>query len=344
MRAKKLVLKRARIQEMASEDVRNLLGEEKYRAIKSGDSHPFFVELLVAHEGVSRGKILGATRQGRSAKKFWSKARIEELVKKLAEKVVPIYLFHDNSNRPRRKVGEIIAAISQKVKERFSALAYAYISDPEVRELIRKRKLDTCSLEAELEFERWGKSDHAPGMEWVVNAIEAVSGLALGSKKAAKPGFPGAAILAQVEEFLEENDSGEQTPGGKESVELEQALVEKEDELTRLKSELVSLQKEREKEERKKKVVEMVNKQIAERNLKREEKKLVLDEVSERVELKQPDEDGLEKVVKEEVDRELAKLAELRKLYQRADAFLKNSSAPLEPPKASTQNPLIPKA
>jgi len=344
MRNKKLVLKRARIQEMALEDMRNILGEEKYHELKSRDKHPFFVELLVAHEGVSRGKILGPTPQGRSTKKFWSKDRIEELAKKLAEKIVPIYLFHDSSNRPRRKVGEVISAISRKVRDKVSALAYAYISDPEVRELIRKRKLDTCSLEAELEFERWGKSESGSGLEWMVNAIEAVSGLALGSRQAARPGFPGAAILAQVEEFIEENAQGEETPFSRETLELEQALVEREDELTRLKSELAALQSEREKEERKRKVEEVVNRQIAELNLKREEKKLVLEEVSERLELKQPDQDNLQKLVKQEVDKQLAKLAELRRLYQKPYAFLKNSTAPVEPARPSIKNPLIPGA
>jgi len=369
MRNKKLILKTARIQEMASEDVKKLVGEEKYQKIKSSDRHPFFVELLVAHEGISSGKILGAGQKpsGSGAKKFWSRERIEELVNKLKSKPVPVYLFHDRANRPRPKIGEIASAIAQKVRGRLSALAYAYISDLKVRELIRKKKLDTCSLEADLVFE---KSDQHLGLvDWIVNAIEAVGGLALGSRRTARPGFPGAAILAQVEEFedparlsdttvfdpeaqtrRELVDFGElsraagspQAASGSEEREIEdieKTLSQKEDALDRMKSELASYRKEREREERKRKVVEIVDRHLADRNLKREERKLILENLNERIELKDPEADALEQAVKDELNRELGRLAELRRLYQRSSS----APAPLESEKSISKNDLIPK-
>jgi signal recognition particle GTPase len=263
------------------------------------------VELLVAHEGISRGRILGAGQNG-PVKKYWSKARIEELVSKLGAHSVPIYLFHDSNNQPRRRVGEIMAATARKVKDRLSALAYAYISDPHVRELIRENKLDTCS-------------------------IETVSGLALGSRKSARPGFAGAAILAQVEEF--------EDAGSDQVRELEQALTQKEDELGRLKSELARYKKESERETRHKKVLELVEKHLLDRNLKLEEKKQVVAGVSERIEIKEPGDDHLESSVSEELDRELIRLAELRRLYSKPGQI----KAPIETQENSTSNPLIPK-
>jgi hypothetical protein len=343
MRTEKLVLKtalasrrRGRIQEMACEDVQSLLGADKYQSIKAVDRHPFFVELLVAHEGISKGKILGAG-QNAGVKKLWSRDRIEELAAKLKSRAVPIYLFHDSSNRPRRKVGEIISATARKIKDRVSALAYAYISDPTARELIRKKELDTCSLEAELVFERGGENSSMPrGIDWIVNAIEAVTGIALGSNQVSRPGFPGASILAQVEEF----EDSQADAGGRGIPELEQELVQKEDELGKLKSELARFQSERESNERKKKVAELVEKDLSGRNLKKEEQKLVLEEVSERIELKQPDSAGLEKSVKDELDRELGRLAQLRRIYSKPDAPLRPaSSRESELP----SNPLIPK-
>jgi len=337
MRNKKLVLKTAKIQEMSSQEVRNLIGSDKFQGIKSLDRHPFFVELLVAHEGISRGKIMAAAQNSGAGgtKKFWSRAKIEELARKLKSKPVPVYLFHDNANRPRKKVGEIVSALTKETMGRFSALAYAYISDPEVRELIRSQKLDTCSLEADLVFERDEKSNGI--YEWIVNAIEAVSGLALGSKKISRPGFPGAAILAQVEEFEDSGGGFEEIEKIKDQAEAE--LKEKENELEKLKAELANLQKEHEREARKRKVVEIVDKQTADRNLKREERKLVLEEVSERMELKQPRAEQLEQAVKDELDRELGKLAELRRLYQKSSP----APAPLESGEDISKNPLIPK-
>jgi hypothetical protein len=337
MRNKKLVLKTAKIQEMSGQDVQRVIGKDKFQAIKSRDGHPFFVELLVAHEGVSRGKILAAGQNSGAGgtKKFWSRGKVEELARKLKSKSVPVYLFHDCANRPRRKVGEIVYSLTKEVLGRFSALAYAYISDPEVRGLIRSQKLDTCSLEADLVFERDEKNGGA--YEWIVNAVEAVSGLALGSKKISRPGFPGAAILAQVEEFEDAGDGFEESEKIKEQAEAE--LKVKENELEKLKAELANLQKEREREERKRKVVEIVDKHMADRNLKREERRLVVEEVSERMELKEPRAEELERAVKDELDRELGRLAELRRLYQKSSP----APAPLESGEDISKNPLIPK-
>lgn len=337
MRNKKLVLKTAKIQEMSSQDVRDMIGGDKFRLIKSRDSHPFFVELLVAHEGISRGKILGAGQNPSpgGTKKFWSRAKIEELAGKLKSKPVPIYLFHDRANRPRKKVGEIISALTQKISDRFCALAYAYIADPGVRELIRDQKLDTCSLEADLVFER--NENNRGIFEWIVNGVEAVSGLALGSKFSSRPGFPGAAILAQVEEFEDAapGDGFEEIGKTQDQSEAES----KENELEKLKYELANLKMERERAERKKKVAAIVDKQTADRNLKKEERKLVLEEVSERIELKQPSLEQLEQSVKNELDRELNRLAELRRAYQKPNS----APAPLESGESFSKNPLIPK-
>jgi hypothetical protein len=332
-----LVLKSAGIQEMSGRDLQGLVGGEKFASIKSRDRHPFFVELLVAHEGISRGKILPAAgnSNSRGAGKFWSRDRIEELAGRLNSKPVPVYLFHDRANRPRKKVGEIISTLTSQVLGRLCALAYAYISDPEVREMIRNKELDTCSLEADLVFEKNG--DNSGFCEWVVNAVETVSGLALGSKKISRPGFPGAAILAQAEEFEDAGGGFEETEQMRKRAERE--LKAKEEELAALKAELAGLRDEKAKDERMRRVAVMVGKEISERNLRREERELLLEQVSEHIELKPPDETQLERAVKEELQRELGRLAELRRLYQRPAP----APAPLEPGENVTKNPLIPK-
>ncbi len=328
MRANKLVLKNGGIQEMSAEQVEELVGKDRYGSLKKIDPHPFFAELLVAHEGVSRGKMLGAGLN-RPAEKFWSKDRIRELVSRINTGPVPVYLFHNADNRSRSKVGEVIASYWRKVKGAFSALALIYISDRKVREMIKQGELDICSLEAELVFE---KRESPKGVaEWVVNAIDRVSGLALGSRDSARPGFAGAAVLAQVEEF--EDDLNGPIP------ELEKKLSEKEQELSRLRTELERYQSEREKQERKRRVEELVDRVLKDRSLKQEEQKHLLREVSERMELKNPASPHLEQEVKKETELLLARLAELKRVYQKPTEI----RAPLEPEKAESGNPLIPR-
>jgi hypothetical protein len=319
MKDKVLVLKTGSIEELAATEVQARLGRERYGRIRARDGHPFFVEMIIAHEGVSSGRVVGPGL-GRPTRKFWSRASIEELAEKTNSRPVPVFLFHRNDNPSRRKVGEIVMTVAQEVKDRFAALALAYISDPVTRELIRSRKLDTCSLEADLVFEQ--RPEGKGIADWVVNAIEKVSGLALGSRSFARPGFSGAAILGQVEEFEDAGDAGRA----------------QEDELEKLRTELARFKQKQDTEDRQKKTAELVERSLSGRNLNALERGIVAGEVAERIELKAPDPDRLETVVQAELERELNKLTELKKIYQTPKAI----RAPLEAEADSRRNPLIP--
>ena len=148
-------------------------------------SYPLLVKLLIAYEGISRGKILIDGVQGYAIEKFWGRARIEELVEKLSSNLVPVYLFHSS---PRRKVGEVIESWAEEFNDRLNALTLARIEDSGVCDSILRRELDTCSLEAELVFKKKGDI-------WLVDGIEEVSGVALGSRGLTKPGFSDAKII-----------------------------------------------------------------------------------------------------------------------------------------------------
>jgi hypothetical protein len=70
-------------------------------------------------------------------------------------------------------------------------------------------------------------------------------------------------------------------------------------------------------------------------------KHLIL-EVSERIELKEPAPERLEEEVKKETEQGLARLAELRRIYQKP-RLGGEIRAPLEPEKSESGNPLIPR-
>ncbi len=326
MRNKKIVFQKTKARELDIERVRELIGEEAYQSIKQKDPHPFFVELLIAYEGISRGKILGSGLN-RPVRKFWSRARIKELVEKLKSGSVPVYLFHSSDYFPRRKVGEILSARIEEFKGRVNALCLAYILDPEVRQLLRQGELDTCSLEAELVFE---KSEKRKGMvQWLVNAVEKVSGVALGSRALTRPGFAGARILALAEEFEDEFFLRQK--------ELEQALKEKEEELDKVRRELERYQREKQEALRAEKVKKLLEENLKNKSLNPKEKKIIEEAVFERVQLKSPDESHLEKSVGVELEQELARLSELRQLYQM------RFPSPPEPEEERAENPLIPR-
>jgi len=225
----------ARVQEMAAAEVQALIGEARYQAIKSQDPHPFFVAFSAGHEGESRGQVLngvaGFKPVSSGTRKLWSRSRIRELALRLAEK--PVYLFHNADNSPRTRIGEIVATLARRLKGRLHALGVAYIRDLEARERIRAGELDTCSIEAELEFSREPKAE-----SWLVEAVRKVTGLALGSRATASPGFPGASLLAVVQEFEpEEREEEEARHRFEQEIQSrEERIHQLEEEIARLKS------------------------------------------------------------------------------------------------------------
>jgi len=200
-----MVLILSGVEEMGGNEVRDRIGKSRYQAIRERDPHPMFVELLAGHEGWSSGKLVTKVGPTRPARKLWTRKKVSELAQRLKQGV-PVYLFHSQERKPRRPVGEIIASAERWVKGVFGACGIAYITDPEVKKRIKDGELDTCSIEAEVECHR---SPQDRENTWMVNAVRKVTGIALGNSRLHKPGFPGAALLAAVEEFIpdQENDN-----------------------------------------------------------------------------------------------------------------------------------------
>jgi len=258
---KSLVVLSSPISEMSIQGVLHRIGERAYRKIRSSDDRPMFVELIAGHEGVSTGALM-AGRSGRPARKLWSRASVSQLARKIRAGL-PVYLFHNPGHASRRRVGEILSSSESWSRGRLSARGLAYIRDPETKAMIREGRLNTCSIEAEIECHRDPSGDELP---WVVDAVRKVTGIALGSSRLQRPGFPGAAILAAVEEFGDaetpEEPAGEERRGEEsdrdkneeESLEscsrkidlLEKRLQESDRKLTQLSEKIESLNGRRE--------------------------------------------------------------------------------------------------
>lgn len=360
----------AGIEEMSGIEVKDRIGKAKYRTIRERDPHPMFVELLAGHEGWSTGKLATGTGSKKSARKHWSREKISELTHRLRSGV-PVYLFHSQKNKPRQPVGEIVVAAERWMKGILGACGIAYITDPEVKKRIKTGELDTCSIEAEVECHR-NRQD--PDDSWMVDAVRKVTGIALGNSRLHKPGFPGATLLAAVEEFVpareedpkEDNESRvlsddfslralDSKLKNKPSGEIDKAdlsafnpsqlfnrekllddpvvsemiracrerdaerihelscrLDTKGQRIKDLSVQLEDYQADKEKRNQAIKSEEVAEKVLAGRNVTKEERALILDEIRSR-----PPEsgDGLEIAVKAKVDEELQKMDRLRELW-----------------------------
>ena len=194
-----VTLLRARIEEMSVERARERIGEAAYVGIRREDAHPMFVELLAGHEGWSCGQVVRGSR-GRPARKRWSRERIVELAAGLGLGA-PVYAGHARPGARRRAVGRMVSAAERWFRGVMGAAGIAYIADAETRSRVRSGELNTCSIEAEVELHRGPSEEEGT---WVVDAVRKVTGVALGDARRSRPGFPGAALLAVVEEFAEE--------------------------------------------------------------------------------------------------------------------------------------------
>jgi len=203
----KLILARAKIEEMSAEEVKERIGEARHQAICRRDPRPMFVELIAGHEGWSTGSMSAGSGRGKPARKLWTRERIRELVERM-KGGAPVYLFH-SSQGSRPRAGELLAAAARRLSGRLSAWGVAYISDPEAKSKIRSGELDACSIEAEIECHR---SPNQPSGSWVVNAVRKVTGVALGNSRLARPGFDRAALVSVIEEFDQDPPEEQKRP------------------------------------------------------------------------------------------------------------------------------------
>jgi hypothetical protein len=359
-----MVLILAGIDEMSAGEVQDRIGESRYQAIRGRDRHPMFVELLAGHEGYSTGKLGAGTGRKRPARKKWARERMSELVTRLRDGV-PVFPCHSQTGKPRRPVGEIICAAERWVKGMLGATGIAYISDPAIKQKIRSGELDTCSIEAEVECHRETQTQDDA---WMVDAVRTVTGIALGNSRLHKPGFPGAALLAAVEEFEDinpENPGRRNSPDARPSEIFDREMLLDDPVVTQMISDCrerdaqriqdlamrleakdkkireLSGDLERHKAGEKKRTQavlseEVARKILADRNATAEERRIVLDEVRKMP----PTDEGLEKEVVARVERELEKMDRLKKLWSKERIATPPEIA--DPGNPAGHNPLIP--
>lgn len=205
----------ATLQEMAANEILNIVPDSVYKEIKSRDPDPIFKAYIIGHEGESTGKQVG----GSSLVTKWFSTAVRKLISKIK---YGLEIFHGhsetNEHQGRTPIGEVVGKALRTINDKLSAVAIAYIF-PEYRDL----PLDVASIEADVFID-----PKTTGYE-AVDVID-VTGLALGNSAIEKPGFAGATLLSQIQAFATPGtDTGNKNAGGASMTidEIKQAIKER---------------------------------------------------------------------------------------------------------------------
>lgn len=178
------------VQELASTEILDIIGEAKLNEIRERDPHPLFKAFVLGHEGESSGKLVG---MGNVIKR-WVKGAIQMLHDKL-NIGTPAFFGHAETNDEsgRVRVGELVGKIIKTIKEKLHVIGIFHIDKKH-----QDKTLDIASIEADADF----ILDHG-SMKADAVKINDISGVALANSTFSKPGFPGATLQAQIQELAD---------------------------------------------------------------------------------------------------------------------------------------------
>lgn len=173
----------AKLQQMASSEIINIIPKDVYDDIKQRDPHPLFQAYVVGHEGEATGHMVGVGARVLN----WFSSAINKIWKKL-KYGTKLFRGHntDSSHEGRQSIGEVVGKAVKTIQSKVNAIAIAYIY-PEFRDL----PLDVASIEADV---RINPDDNVHDVD-----VGDITGIALGNSAVEKPGFAGATLLSQIQ-------------------------------------------------------------------------------------------------------------------------------------------------
>jgi hypothetical protein len=204
----------ATVREMAEADILSEIPPDQMAAIRAEDPHPLLLALDVAQEGESTGEIMRAGKSYGHFRKIWGAKAIGEFASKLGGAALRgiAKLWHGKKHDEKSEVGQVVKSITRKVGDKLHAIAFCWISDPKAKADFAKGEISTGSMEAECLFDPDNKN-------LVVSAIKSVAGIMLAGK-GANPGFPGATVLASIQELAGEPENKKEKDMGEEVLTL----------------------------------------------------------------------------------------------------------------------------
>lgn len=179
---------RAKILNMAQDEIRALIPQDTIDRIKKTDPNPEFRVYCVGHEGEAQPQILDFGTKVSKALTY-----VKEMVMKIADRIqfgTPIFHSHAgaNTSEGREQIGEVVSKAIRNIGNKVSALAAVYLY-PKYRAM----QLDIASIESICVY----VPKSATSAD--VIDVEQVSGIALASSATEKPAFPGATLLGVIQ-------------------------------------------------------------------------------------------------------------------------------------------------
>ena len=173
----------AKLQQMASSEIMNIIPKDIYEEIKQRDPNPLFQAYVVGHEGEAKTTMVGVGTKVLN----WFSSAINKIWEKLQ---YGTKIFHghnvDSSHEGRQSIGEVVGKAIRTIKNKANAIAITYIY-PEFRDL----PLNIASIEVNARL----NPDHN------VHDVDVgdITGIALGNSAIENPGFADATLLSQIQ-------------------------------------------------------------------------------------------------------------------------------------------------
>jgi hypothetical protein len=162
-----------------------------------------FLGIKVAEEGLSKGEVVGMG----DTEKAWPEWAVAQLGWAMnGPQDIGLFTAHEGRGQDRERVGDVVSGFHNGGIEEdkpVEAFAIGYMSPGEARQKVRDSTWDTASIEGEVVL------IEAPGGQLTVDLVLDVTGIALGNRTMNQPGFPGAGIVAVVQEFSNEREGME---------------------------------------------------------------------------------------------------------------------------------------
>ncbi len=173
----------AKLQQMASSEILNIIPKDVYDNIKQVDPHPLFQAYVIGHEGEATAKMVGIGKKV----SHWFSSAINKIGQKLkyGTKIFPCHNV-DSSHEGRQSIGEVVGKTVRTIQDKVNAIAVMYIY-PEYRNL----PFDIASIEANV---RINPDDNVHDVD-----VGDITGIVLGNSAIEKPGFAGATLLSSIQ-------------------------------------------------------------------------------------------------------------------------------------------------
>lgn len=171
---------------LTPEDIEGAIPGEVMTRIKRGDLHPLFQAYSIAQEGISRPRVIG---QGQMAIS-WPRSAVSSLAG-LVKRGLQFFMGHnsDNSTEGRKAIGEVVADFQTTIRGILNHIVIGYFPDKAAA-----RNCDVCSIEANVSLR-----ETAGGL--IADAVESITGIALGNSSNENPAFAGAVRLGALQAF-----------------------------------------------------------------------------------------------------------------------------------------------